>query len=235
MVSPVAKLTFLGAARTVTGSKYLLEHAGSRVLFDCGLFQGLKELRERNWEDFPVPADSLRAVRADPCPSGPRRVSPETGGAGLWRPRVLHGRHRRPLPAGAARLGTDPGRGCAPGEQARLLEACAGAAALRRERRPPGAHAPPGCAVWPTAGGGAGDDGDVRSRRPPARIGVCARPPRTVGRRSCSAATSAATAGPVLPDPADAAAADIVLVESTYGDRDHVADDSGAELAECDS
>src|SRR6185295_18777672 len=55
-------LTFLGAARTVTGSKYLLDSDGIRLLFDCGLFQGLKELRERNWEDFPVPAESVHAV-----------------------------------------------------------------------------------------------------------------------------------------------------------------------------
>lgn len=58
----VAELTFLGAARTVTGSKYLLQRRGSRVLFDCGLFQGLKELRLRNWDDFPVPADSIDAI-----------------------------------------------------------------------------------------------------------------------------------------------------------------------------
>src|SRR5688572_21399542 len=58
----MSSLTFLGAARTVTGSKYLLEHAGKRVLFDCGLFQGQKELRLRNWDEFPVPASSLDAV-----------------------------------------------------------------------------------------------------------------------------------------------------------------------------
>ena len=58
----MANSTFLGAARTVTGSKYLLEHKGRRVLFDCGLFQGLKELRLRNWDEFPVPPDSLDAV-----------------------------------------------------------------------------------------------------------------------------------------------------------------------------
>src|SRR4249920_2434845 len=62
MFRVLATLTFLGAARTVTGSKYLLEHEGTRVLFDCGLFQGLKELRERNWEDFPVPPASINAV-----------------------------------------------------------------------------------------------------------------------------------------------------------------------------
>ena len=58
----MAKLTFLGAARTVTGSKYLLEHNGQKVLFDCGLFQGLKDLRLRNWDEFPVPPASLNAV-----------------------------------------------------------------------------------------------------------------------------------------------------------------------------
>src|SRR5687767_7620382 len=58
----MASLTFLGASRTVTGSKYLLEHGGKRVLVDCGLFQGLKELRERNWADFPVPPASIDAV-----------------------------------------------------------------------------------------------------------------------------------------------------------------------------
>lgn len=56
------KLTFLGAAETVTGSRYLLEGAGLRVLIDCGLFQGTKNLRLRNWEAFSVPVDTLDAV-----------------------------------------------------------------------------------------------------------------------------------------------------------------------------
>ena len=47
------KLTFLGAAGTVTGSKYLVEAEGKRLLVDCGLFQGLKELRQRNWNPLP--------------------------------------------------------------------------------------------------------------------------------------------------------------------------------------
>ena len=55
-------LTFLGATRTVTGSKYLLEVEGRRVLVDCGLFQGLKDLRLRNWEGLPVAADEVHAV-----------------------------------------------------------------------------------------------------------------------------------------------------------------------------
>lgn len=52
-------LTFLGAAGTVTGSKYLLEAAGERLMIDCGLFQGLKELRLRNWNPLPIPPSSI--------------------------------------------------------------------------------------------------------------------------------------------------------------------------------
>jgi metallo-beta-lactamase family protein len=58
----MTKLTFMGAARTVTGSKYLLEQDGQKILIDCGLFQGLKELRLRNWEPLPVAASDLSAV-----------------------------------------------------------------------------------------------------------------------------------------------------------------------------
>jgi metallo-beta-lactamase family protein len=58
----MATLSFWGGVGTVTGSKYLVESGGSRVLVDCGLFQGLRELRERNWEDPPFDAKSLDAV-----------------------------------------------------------------------------------------------------------------------------------------------------------------------------
>jgi metallo-beta-lactamase family protein len=55
-------LTSLGGAGTVTGSKHLLESGGRRLLVDCGLFQGVKALRERNWEPFPVDPKSIDAV-----------------------------------------------------------------------------------------------------------------------------------------------------------------------------
>lgn len=55
-------LTFLGATGTVTGSKYLLENNGIRVMVDCGLFQGKKALRERNWGALPFDASELDAV-----------------------------------------------------------------------------------------------------------------------------------------------------------------------------
>jgi metallo-beta-lactamase family protein len=56
------KLTFLGAVGTVTGSKYLLDTGTSRLLVDCGLFQGFKNLRLRNWAAPPIAPDSIDAV-----------------------------------------------------------------------------------------------------------------------------------------------------------------------------
>jgi metallo-beta-lactamase family protein len=60
MTSP--SITFLGAAGTVTGSKHLVDTGTSRVLLDCGLFQGLKELRDRNWRPPPVDPATLHGV-----------------------------------------------------------------------------------------------------------------------------------------------------------------------------
>jgi|CXWL01.1.fsa_nt_gi metallo-beta-lactamase family protein len=58
----MSSIHFLGAAGTVTGSRFLLEHDGKRVLVDCGLFQGKKELRLRNWERLPIDPKSIDAV-----------------------------------------------------------------------------------------------------------------------------------------------------------------------------
>ena len=55
-------LTFHGAAETVTGSKYLLRNDDEKILIDCGMFQGLKELRLRNWSPLPFDAESLAAI-----------------------------------------------------------------------------------------------------------------------------------------------------------------------------
>ena len=59
---PMAQITFLGATGTVTGSKYLVEANGRRLLVDCGLFQGRKELRLRNWAPLPIDPRSIDCV-----------------------------------------------------------------------------------------------------------------------------------------------------------------------------
>ena len=58
----MAKLTFLGAAGTVTGSKYLVEAAGKRLLVDCGIFQGSQELTERNFKPLPIDPKTIDYV-----------------------------------------------------------------------------------------------------------------------------------------------------------------------------
>jgi metallo-beta-lactamase family protein len=59
---PKLTLTCLGAAGTVTGSRHLLQYGDTRILIDCGLFQGLKPLRLQNWATFPVEPSSIEAV-----------------------------------------------------------------------------------------------------------------------------------------------------------------------------
>src|SRR5690606_21222599 len=58
----IMEITFLGATGTVTGSKYLVTTATRTILVDCGLFQGLKQLRLRNRQPFPVDPASIDAV-----------------------------------------------------------------------------------------------------------------------------------------------------------------------------
>ena len=72
-------LTPFGGVGTVTGSRYLIETGSSRILLDCGLFQGLKELRERNWAPFPINPGDIDAVvlthaHLDHCGYLPRLV-----------------------------------------------------------------------------------------------------------------------------------------------------------------
>jgi len=76
----MTSITFLGAARTVTGSKCLLQTDGAKVLVDAGLFQGMKELRERNWQELPVAPGDIDAIvlthaHLDHCGYLPRLVS----------------------------------------------------------------------------------------------------------------------------------------------------------------
>lgn len=83
--SPVPTISFLGAAGTVTGSKFLLTCGDTTVLVDCGLFQGLKELRLKNWDDLEVDPKEIDAVvlthaHLDHCGYVPRLVKQGFGG-----------------------------------------------------------------------------------------------------------------------------------------------------------
>ena len=223
-------LTFLGAARTVTGSKHLLEAGGHRVLVDCGLFQGLKELRERNWQPLPVRGDRIDAVvlthaHLDHCGYLPRLVS-----AGLRGPRSSARRRRRSCANRARGRGQAAGRRRGARESQGLHAASArrcrcSPSRMRRARfallQPVGYERP-----MPVA---AGRDRGVHQRRPPARIRAtraCAA--RRRGRRSCLAAISAASAGRCCRSRRRSPRPTSLLVESTYGDRVHEPDDDGA-------
>lgn len=56
------KITFLGAVGTVTGSKYLVEQNGTKILVDCGLFQGGDNVTHHNWDQFPIPPETIDAI-----------------------------------------------------------------------------------------------------------------------------------------------------------------------------
>ncbi|WP_142212039.1 MBL fold metallo-hydrolase RNA specificity domain-containing protein [Streptomyces sp. SLBN-118] len=77
--SKPALLSFLGGVGTVTGSKFLVESDHARILLDCGLFQGLADLRRRNWRRLPCDASDIHAVvvthaHLDHCGYLPRLV-----------------------------------------------------------------------------------------------------------------------------------------------------------------
>jgi metallo-beta-lactamase family protein len=227
----VTTLTFLGAARTVTGSKYLLEHAGRQVLFDCGLFQGLKELRLRNWDDFPVPPATIDAVvlthaHLDHVGYLPRLTAQGYKGRIFCTPgtkdlcqlvlpdagriqeedarqanRHGYSKHHPALPLFAESDALRALTYLQPLGYQRAIEVAPGVVI---EFHPAG-HLLGSAYVLVRLTGG-----------PTVLFGG------DLGRYN----------RPILPDPTAAVQADVVLVESTYGDRDHQPDDSGEQLAD---
>ena len=227
----MAQLTFLGAARTVTGSKYLLEHGGRRVLVDCGLFQGLKELRLRNWEPFPVPPATIDAVVL---------THAHLDHVGYLPRLCAHGFHGKVYcTAGTADLCSlvlpDSGRiqeedarfankhRFAKHEQALPLYGEADALRALKQVHHVKYDTPvevaPGITVSFSPAGHLLGSAYVLARL-------------ADGKRILFGGDLGRYGRPVLRDPADAVAADLVLVESTYGDRDHERDDNGEELAD---
>jgi len=227
----VAHLTFLGAARTVTGSKYLLEHGGRRVLFDCGLFQGLKELRLRNWADFPVASRDIDAVvlthaHLDHVGYLPRLTAHGYKGRVFCTAGTMD-LCRLVLPD-AGRIQEEDARqanrhGYSKHHPALPLYTESDAFSAITHLQPLGYHreieVAPGISIEFVPAGHLLGSAFVVTRLhggPTILFGG------DLGRYS----------RPVLPDPANAVRADVVLVESTYGDRDHVEDQTGEQLAE---
>jgi len=227
----VAKLTFLGAARTVTGSKYLLEHNGQKVLFDCGLFQGLKDLRLRNWDEFPVPPESLNAVvlthaHLDHVGYLPRLVAQGYRGRVFCTPGTKD-LSQVVLPD-AGRIQEEDARqankhGYSKHDPALPLFSESDALRALTQLQPLGYERPievvPGVSIEFHPAGHLLGSAFIIVRL-------------TGGPSILFGGDLGRYNRPILPDPSGAIAADVVLVESTYGDRDHQPDDSGAQLAE---
>lgn len=225
------ELTFLGAARTVTGSKYLLEHGGKRVLIDCGLFQGLKELRLRNWAEFPVPSREIDAVvlthaHLDHVGYLPRLRSHGYKGRVFCTAGTMD-LCRLVLPD-AGRIQEEDARqanrhGYTRHHPALPFYTESDALGALTQLQPIGYHRPievvPGIAIEFVPAGHLLGSAFVVARL---QSGPTILFGGDLGRY----------ARPVLPDPSNAVQADVVLVESTYGDRDHVEDDNGEQLAQ---
>ncbi|MDA1305627.1 MAG: MBL fold metallo-hydrolase [Acidobacteria bacterium] len=225
------KLTFLGAARTVTGSKHLLEVGNTRILVDCGMFQGFKSLRERNWEPFAVPANSIDVVvlthaHLDHCGMLPRLVAQGfngrifcTGGTQDLARIVMED---------AARIQEEDAeranrKGYTKHRPALALYTSDEAAKAILQLQPLGYDRPvpiaPGVELeFHNAGHLLGSAY--------ARITVASE-----GKTILFGGDLGRYGRPVLPDPVQPPNADVVVLESTYGNRVHDPDDDGVQLA----
>jgi metallo-beta-lactamase family protein len=218
-----ATLTFLGAAGTVTGSKHFLQSGQTRLLLDCGLFQGLKELRQRNWAPCPVPPASIGGVLLSHA----------------------HIDHSGALP----RFGREGFRGpiyCTPGTADLLKIMLPDAARLQEEeaqfanRHQTSKHQP-ALPLFTTA-----DADRVLTQVRPVGFNESFSPAQSVSARFINSGhilgaglVEVSVDGrtlvfsgdlgrygvPIMRDPDPVPAADVLLVESTYGNRLHPADD----------
>jgi metallo-beta-lactamase family protein len=226
----VASITFLGAAQTVTGSKYLLDTGASKVLVDAGLFQGLKELRLRNWQPLPSAATEINAIvlthaHLDHCGYLPRLVAQGFRGRIFCTAGTLDlcrivlpdaGRIQEEDAANANRHGFTKHTPALP------LYTEADAFRAISQLQPVGYDRP--MPVTP--------DIEVEFINAGHLLGSAYARVRTGDRTILFGGDLGRFGRPVLPDPTMIPEADYLLVESNYGNRVHQQDDNGAQLAE---
>ena len=233
----MSTLTFLGAAGTVTGSKHLLQVDGLRVLVDCGLFQGLKELRLRNWEPLPLNPGELDAVilthaHLDHCGYLPRLV------ASGFRGRIFCTPATKDLCSlvlpDSAHLQEEDAReanrqGYTKHNPARPLYTSADAARALTQLQPVGYNRP--VPIGDGAGTPMSVSPTVEFINAGHLLGSAYARVRVGDKIVLFGGDLGRYGRPILPDPSPVAEADYLLLESTYGDRLHPLDDDGERLA----
>jgi metallo-beta-lactamase family protein len=224
-------LTFLGAARTVTGSKHLLQVGDRRLLVDCGMFQGLKALRERNWQALPLKASSVDAVvlthaHLDHCGYLPRLVSQGYAGRVFCTPGTAE--LARIVLADAARIQEEDAeranrRHYTKHSPALPLFTTKDADRAMALLQPVGYNRPvpvmPGVEVEFVNAGHLLGSAYARVRL------------QSEGKTVLFGGDLGRYDRPVMPDPDPVDQADVLLLESTYGNRVHEPDDDGSRMA----
>ncbi|HJP67381.1 MAG TPA: MBL fold metallo-hydrolase [Sphingomicrobium sp.] len=224
----MVSLKSLGGAGTVTGSKHLIEHGNGRILVDCGLFQGQRELRERNWQRFLVDPRSIDAVvlthaHLDHCGYLPRLVKEGFAGPIFATPAsidvswlvLLDSAHLQEKDAEFANR-----HGFSRHKPALPLYSTGDAEEALEQFRPLDFHQPLSI----------GQGVDLLFRRAGHILGAATAELQIGGQTFIFSGDLGRYDDPTMVDPEPVPHADFLVVESTYGDRIHPKVDPASEL-----